>query len=81
MTQRIVPEVHTHKGCYVSVEELTKSRVALIPLSSPNPPLRRIEYSLALVHKGRGDTNFPGRSHTRGRSAGDAEPSRRKLQE
>jgi len=81
MTQRFVPEVHSNKRSYVSVEELTKSRVALIPLSSPNPPLRRIEYSLAIVHKGRGNTNFPERSHTRGYSTGDAEPSRRKVQE
>jgi hypothetical protein len=57
---RFVPEIHSRKGSYLSLEELTKSRVVHLTLSSLNQPPRRIESLTINVHQGWGNTNFPG---------------------
>ena len=77
-TNDLFTEVHSHKGSYVSVEELTKSRVLTNPYTSPNQPQRRIELLTMKLHKGVKITNFPGAPHVEGAQTGDVYPSRSK---
>ena len=80
-TMNLFPKFTPTKDATSPLRSSQRAGLPYNSFSSPNPPLRRNEFSLALVQKGRGNTNFSGCSHTRGRSTGDAEPSRSKLEE
>jgi hypothetical protein len=57
---KILSEVHTHKGCYVSAEDPTKGGLpprASFPLLTPT---NEDWCSLRILHQGEGNTNYLG---------------------